>query len=112
LNVALSGTDLRGPVANSQTTPSVRPLKWQLEHDCQPAWESRSLVDTVAPAGRLKFPRDEKNISAPALTTWPSAVFASGEDWMTLITRSFVRSTTGHVARDEVRHVGARTRPR
>src|SRR5215218_7146375 len=60
LKVALSGTDLRGPVLNCQTTPSVRPLKWQLEHDCQPSEESRSLVETVAPAGRLKLPRDEK----------------------------------------------------
>src|SRR5919206_3778892 len=71
LNDALSGTDLRGPVANSHTTPSVRPLKWQLEHDCQPLADSRSDVDTVAFAGRLKLPRDEKNTSAPAVTISP-----------------------------------------
>ena len=69
LKVAFSGTDLRGPVPNSQTTPSVRPLKWQLAQLCQPSLESRSLVETVAPAGRLKWPREEKNISAPTATT-------------------------------------------
>src|SRR3954467_7890268 len=69
LNVAFSGTDLRGPEANSHTTPSVSPLKWQLEHDCQPLAARRSLVETTAVGGRSKLPREEKNISAPTLTT-------------------------------------------
>src|SRR3954451_3572996 len=95
LNVAFSGTDLRGPEANSHTTPSVRPLKWQLEHDCQPLADRRSLVATAAPAGRAKLPREEKNISAPTLTPWPIEPAGAGaDDWIVLMTRSFDRSTT------------------
>src|SRR5437763_12992672 len=95
LNEALSGTALRGPALNCQTTPSVRPLKWQLEHDCQPSCDRRSLVDTIAPAGRLKFPREEKNTSAPAVTTSPGVPGAgSGAVGMTFTTLSVPRSTT------------------
>ena len=32
-------------------TPSVRPLKWQLEQACQPSLESRSIVEPAARAG-------------------------------------------------------------
>jgi hypothetical protein len=45
--------DLRGPGGKVQTTPSLRPLKWQLAQPCQPAWDRRSSVETVVPAGRL-----------------------------------------------------------
>ena len=68
LKLAFSGSDLRGPVPNAQTTLSVSPLKWQLAQDCQPSLDSRSLVETVVPAGRSKFPREPKNISAPTAT--------------------------------------------
>ena len=48
---------------------SVSPSKWQLAQLCQPSLDSRSVVETVVPAGRLKLPREEKNISAPTVTT-------------------------------------------
>src|SRR5215218_10396753 len=94
LNVALSGTDLRGPDANFQMTPSVRPLKWQLEQPCQPSLESRSEVDTVALGGRLKLPRELKNISAPTATTSAAEPGGAGAAvGMVPITRSVPRST-------------------
>src|SRR3954452_25490601 len=95
LNVAFSGTDLRGPEANSHTTPSVSPLKWQLEHDCQPLAAKRSLVETAAVAGRWKLPRDEKNISAPTPTDCAIEPAAAGAEVCTvLMSRSARRSTT------------------
>ena len=96
LNVALSGTDLRGPVLNVQTTLSVIPSKWQLEHDCQPACESRSLVAVVwPPSVLLNSPRDEKNMSAPTATTSSCEPGAGpGAVWTTRMTRSRRRSTT------------------
>ena len=95
LNVPFSGTDLRGPSLNDQTMPSVRPLKWQLAQFCQPSLESRSSVETVVPAGRSKWPREEKNISAPTSTT--SSVepgVGSLVVRMTLVTWSVLRLTT------------------
>src|SRR3954452_22401749 len=95
LNVALSEIDLRGPVVNCQTTPSVSPSKWQLEHDCQPSLESRSLVE-AEPLGALSnCPREPKNIKAPTIS-------ASGREpapgrvavRTTRTTRSARRSTT------------------
>src|SRR3954454_18630811 len=95
LNVAFSGTDLRGPEANSHTTPSVSPLKWQLGEHCQPLAARRSLVETTAFGGRSKFPREEKNISAPTPTTCPIEPGAAGAELCTvLMTRSPRRSTT------------------
>src|SRR6185295_474876 len=95
LKVALSGTDLRGPVLNCHMTLSVSPLKWQLEQLCHPSLESRSLVETAAPAGRLKMPRDEKKISAPTATaSCGDPGGGSGTFWITLMTLSVVRSTT------------------
>jgi hypothetical protein len=95
LKVALSGTDLRGPEPNSQITPSVSPSKWQLAQVCQPSLASRSLVCTEAPAGRLKFPRDEKNISAPTATVSSCEPGAGSEAVrMVLSTWSVSRSTT------------------
>lgn len=80
---------------NCQITPSVQPLKWQLAQFCQPSEDSRSSVETAAPAGRLKWPREEKNISAPtrmrSATEPETGVFAV---WMTSTTLSFTRSTT------------------
>src|SRR5262245_51259915 len=64
LKLALSGTLFRGPALNCQITPSVSPLKWQLEQLCQPAFERRSRSELV-PGMESKFPREEKNISAP-----------------------------------------------
>ena len=95
LNVAFSGTDLRGPVPNSHTTLSVSPSKWQLAQLCQPSLDRRSVVETAAPAGRLKLPREEKNISAPTVTNSagePAAGRAAVR--ITVTTLSFVRSTT------------------
>src|SRR6188474_2010385 len=95
LKVALSGTDLRGPTPNCQTTLSVSPSKWQLEQLCQPSLESRSFVDTDAPAGRLKLPRELKKISAPTATVSsmdPGA--GSGAVRIVPSTESVVRSTT------------------
>src|SRR5687768_12192923 len=76
-------------------TPSVRPLKWQLEHDCQPSDDSRSSVETVAFAGRLKWPREEKTTSAPTLliSSWLPAA-GSGDVRMVSITVSFARFRT------------------
>src|SRR4029078_7835835 len=76
-------------------TPQVRPWKWRLEHDCQPLAARRSLVETAAVAGRSKLPREEKNISAPLLTTCPIVPgVAGGEVGIALMTRSARRSTT------------------
>jgi len=95
LKVAFSGTDLRGPALNSQMTPSVRPLKWQLEQLCQPSLERRSSVEAVALAGRLKWPREEKNISAPTSTTSPVEPGAAiGAVRIAFTTLSLVRLTT------------------
>ena len=95
LKVAFSGTDLRGPVLNVQTMPSVRPLKWQLAQLCQPSLDSRSWLDVVWPAGLLNRPRDEKNISAPTSATSSGEPGAgSGAVRITLVTASVVRSTT------------------
>ncbi len=91
--MALSGTDLRGPAPNTKTTPSVRPSKWQLAQFCQPSLDSRSSVETVVPSGRSKWPRDEKNISAPTWTTSSSALGGSLVG-ITSTTSSVVRSTT------------------
>ncbi len=89
LKVGLSGTDLRGPEPNSQTTPSVSPLKWQLAQPCQPSLDRRSVVDTAVPAGRSNEPREEKNISAPAATTSAGEPGAAGaEVRIVRITRS------------------------
>src|SRR4051794_7722163 len=88
-NVGFSGIDLRGPVLNSQMTPSVRPLKWQLEQLCQPSLDSRSLL-VAGPI--VKLPREEKNTSAPAATCSccdPGA--GDGAVLMTFATRSVVR---------------------
>src|SRR3954453_10714091 len=94
LNVALSGTDLRGPEPNSHTTPSVSPSKWQLEHDCQPSWGRRSLFAGTGEAWS-ESPRDETNMAPPTATR------ASGEPGATTgpvriegMTRSWRRSTT------------------
>ena len=65
----LIGIDLRGPGPNDQTTPSVSPSKWQLAQFCQPSCDRRSSVETVACGGRSKWPRPEKNISAPTGTS-------------------------------------------
>ena len=76
-------------------TPSVRPLKWHELQPCQPSLDSRSLVDTAAPAGRLNEPRLEKNISAPTATT--SAGEPAGGGAAVRIVRmtwSVLRSTT------------------
>src|SRR5262245_16337924 len=87
--------DLRGPSGNDHTMPSVSPLKWQLAQPCQPSWESRSLVETVVPGGRLKLPREVKNISAPTRTGSSSEPGGgSAVVLMVLITWSLVRSTT------------------
>src|SRR6188768_3802649 len=74
---------------------SVRPLKWQLEHLCQPSLDSRSWLEVVWPPALLNRPRDEKNISAP------TSVTSSGEPGpgrgavrIVEITLSCVRSTT------------------
>src|SRR3954454_22261597 len=87
--------DRRGPVLNCHTIESVRPWKWQLEQLCQPSLDSRSSVDTVAPAGRSKCPRELKNICAPTLTTScgePGA--GSGAVRTVRSTRSLTRSTS------------------
>src|SRR5215211_7285862 len=95
LNVALSGTDLRGPDPNFQITPSVSPLKWQLAQPCQPSLDSRSVVGTVAVGGRLKFPRELKNISAPTAMTSAGEPGAGGAAvWIVRTTWSVRVSTT------------------
>src|SRR5688572_20544275 len=93
--VPFSGTDLRGPEPNCQTFESVRPAKWQLAQFCQPSLESRSLVETVMPAGLSKWPRDEKKISLP--TCRISSSVSGGGSWvvrLTASTVSLVRLTT------------------
>ena len=93
--VAFNGIDLRGPSPKDQMIPSVRPLKWQLEQACQPSLESRSMVEPVVPAGRLKLPREEKNISAPtAITSSGDPGAASLVVRIVLMTLSFCRLTT------------------
>src|SRR3954452_16167596 len=98
LNVALSGTDLRGPEPNSQTTPSVRPSKWQLEHDCQPSEDRRSLLAVTCVGALLNSPRDDKNMSAPTATT-SSGEPGAGDRPVRIapMTRSLRRSTTDTV---------------
>src|SRR4051794_29785629 len=95
LNVALSGIDLRGPVLNCQTTPSVSPSKWQLEQDCQPSLERRSLVEADPLAGLSNWPREPKNISAPTVSS-SGRVPRAGRIAVrtTRTTRSERRSTT------------------
>ena len=96
LNDALSGIERRGPAAKDQTLPSVRPSKWQLEHDCQPSEESRSVVEVVGAvlAGRSKFPREEKKTSAPTVVfSAAEPGGGSGAVRMTRSTRSLRRST-------------------
>ena len=95
LKVPFSGIDLRGPSGNCHTTLSVSPLKWQLEQLCQPSLDRRPSVDTVAPAGRSKWPREEKNISAPTATTSSSDPgVGSLPVRMTFTTWSVLRFTT------------------
>src|SRR5512136_1242554 len=92
LKLALSGTLLRGPELNCQITPSVRPLKWQLEQACQPSLESR-LRSEFVPGIVSKLPREEKNISAPTRLVSPAEPGAGrSEVDMTAMTVSFVRS--------------------
>ena len=64
LKVPFSGTDLRGPALNDQTTPSVRPLKWQLAQLCQPSLDSRSSVETVRPPAVEVAARGEEHLRA------------------------------------------------
>src|SRR5438445_11347703 len=94
LKVALSGTLLRGPALNCQMTPSVSPLKWQLEQDCQPSLERRLRREFV-PGIESKLPREEKNISAPTRFVSPAEPEAGKSDVeTTAMTESVVRSTT------------------
>src|SRR3954447_14375764 len=69
LKVPFSEIDFRGPVVNCQTTPSVRPSKWQLEHDCQPSLERRSLVEADPLAGLSDFPPGAKKNNAPTVSS-------------------------------------------
>src|SRR5881628_1111043 len=95
LKLECNGTLLRGPAANCQMTPSVRPLKWQLAQLCQPSLESRSRRELV-PGIVSKLPREEKNISAPTRLVSPTEPGAGrSEPETTEITVSLlVRSTT------------------
>src|SRR5439155_24011932 len=94
VKVAFKGTLLRGPALNCQITPSVSPLKWQLLQLCQPSLESRSRKELV-PGMASKWPREEKNISAPTRLVSPCEPGAGrSEVGTTAITESFVRSTT------------------
>src|SRR5258706_3068505 len=85
----------RGPVANCHTTPSLNPLKWQLAQLCHPSLESRFLSGVVAPAMASKFPREEKNTSAPTrlVSPWDRG---AGKSTLrtTAMTASLTRSTT------------------
>ena len=108
-NVAFSGTDLRGPALNCQTTPSVRPLKWQLEHDCHPSEDRRSVVGWAVPAGASNLPREEKNTSAPAVFDLLRAPGCRQRRRADRVDHAVAGQVDdGDVARDEVRHVGAR----
>src|SRR6185436_8195193 len=94
LKLELSGTLLRGPAANCQTTPSVSPLKWQLAQPCQPSLDRRSRNEFV-PGIESKLPREEKNISAPTRFVSPADPGAGKSDvGTTAMTASVVRSTT------------------
>ena len=73
---------------------SAKTLKWQLAQLCQPSFARRWDVDTVVPAGRLKLPREEKNISAPTLNSSPNEPDGGTKAvCTTLTTASVVRST-------------------
>src|SRR6185503_10368627 len=92
--VEFNGTLLRGPAANCQMTPSVSPLKWQLEQACQPSLERRSRSEFV-PGIVSKLPRDEKNISAPTrLVSACEPGVGRSEVCTTASTVSLVRFTT------------------
>src|ERR1041385_1099511 len=94
LKLALSGTLLRGPALNCQTTPSVRPLKWQLAQPCQPRFESLFCKELV-PGMLSKLPREEKNISAPTRLVSPCEPGAGrSELCIVAITVSLARATT------------------
>src|SRR6266705_458805 len=94
LKLALRGTLFRGPALNCQTTPSVRPLKWQLAQPCQPRFERR-FCNELVPGMLSKLPREEKNISAPTRLVSPCEPGAGrSEDCTAPITVSLVRSTT------------------
>src|SRR5882724_5209289 len=85
----------RGPVANCHTTPSLNPLKWQLAQLCQPSLESRFLSGLAAPAIASKFPREEKNTSAPTRLVSPCDRGAGrSEVETTAMTVSLVKFTT------------------
>src|SRR5438093_10933485 len=94
LKLAWSGTLLRGPALNCHMTPSVRPLKWQLAQLCQPSLERR-LRRELVPGIWSKFPREEKNISAPTRLVSPTEPGVGKSELDTAaMTVSFVKSTT------------------
>src|ERR1051326_7494127 len=75
-------------------TPSVKPLKWQLAQLCQPSLDRRSRKEFV-PGIESKFPREEKNISAPTRLVSPCEPGAGKSELdTTAMTASLVRSTT------------------
>src|SRR3954466_11321684 len=95
LKVPFSEIDLRGPVVNCQTTPLGRPPKWQLEHDCQPSLDSRSVLAALPDGSGSNCPREPKNISAPAVSaSGREPAPGSAPVRTTRITRSLRRSST------------------
>src|SRR5262249_11032194 len=65
LNVEFKGVEKRGPAANSQTTPSVRPFGWQLAQETHP-WSD--ISPSVTPLWGSTGPMELLKNSLPRWT--------------------------------------------